>query len=181
MSSRRKYDAVVTSSDDPEKRMRIKVKCSEIAEEGEELPYWFEARPPVGGESGLIMLPSPGDQVEIEIDLGEDRMGIVAPDPIWTCGLVSSIPEVFREGYPRIYGLWTPKGSLIVLDDNDDQESILIQSNTGRVKVQLDSENETLRLTAPRIILDGAQIFIGDPDKEGEYVRRIHRFGKKVI
>jgi hypothetical protein len=181
MANRHKYSAVVTSVDDPEKRMRIKVKCPELAEEGEELPYWFEARPIVSGTFGVCFIPSPGDQVEIELDLGEDNMGIIAPNPVWCSGLVDSIPDKFTDGYPKVCGFWTQKGNLIVLNDNDGSEGLLFQAHNGRVFVQLDSETETLRLTAPRIIIDGASIFIGDPDKEGQYVRRIHRFGKKVI
>lgn len=179
--SKEYYEAIVTDNKDPEHRLRIKVSCLQLVEEGEELPYWFEARPEIAGKAGFCLIPSVGDQVTIEIDVGEDGLAVTAIDPKWIACIVDNVPEEFIDHYPNVYGFWTPKGSVLIFDDTDDYEKISLVTHTSRVSIELDAAKERLKLTAPEIIFDTKFIHIGNPDNDGEFIRTITRYGKKVL
>ena len=83
---RSSYPATVTSTEDPEKRGRIKVACSAMmGDEETEIPQWVQ---PIY-EWGWFVVPDPGEIVDLEVTEGhhdDEHFGqssIANLDPRW--------------------------------------------------------------------------------------------------
>lgn len=182
--------AIVTNVNDPEKRGRIKVKCAGVADLDSELPYWFEAEPLMSGGNGLLILPCIGDLVSIELTVSEDD-DIISnqADPRWMRGDIGEnvFPEEFINGYDDIgsnnhntsFIVYSRKGHIIYFSDKDDEERIYLRTGSGRISIDMDQYEETLRMDAPKIILNANEVWIGDPDNPTS--RIIGKIGKRVI
>ena len=182
--------AKVTNVNDPEKRGRIKVKCAGVAGIDSELPYWFEPEPVMGGKNGMLLMPAIGDFVSITLNINEEDDSIInQADPRWLRGDIGegTLPEPFIDGYEDIgsndhntpFVVYTRKGSIIYISEKEDEERIYLQCGSGRITIDMDQYNETLRLSAPRIILEGNEIWFGDPAVPTS--RMVSKIGKRII
>ena len=141
-----KYVAVVSSTDDPEKRGRIKVTCAQLlGNEEEELPMWVNP----DYEWGWFIIPDVGEQVEISVTTSADddeqigQMTINALNPRWRARywgneeaeeeeLKRPIPEDFTaSNYGKRRGFATPQGHIIMFDDTPDDPKVSITWATG--------------------------------------------------
>lgn len=118
-----RHDAIVTDPNDPEKFGRLKVKCSTLIDEDQELPFWVPPRfhfvsPPNGGYFGipakdswvelLVPVESKFDEVPEEQSLQMEGGGLR-----WTCTAyndVQALHEYFKTNYPERRGYVWPNG-----------------------------------------------------------------------
>jgi Type VI secretion system/phage-baseplate injector OB domain len=142
------HNAVVTSSDDPDKRGRIRVSCPSLLGDDEtELPIWVEP----ALIWGLFVIPNTGEEVEIEVSESSDldetfgQTSIEALRPTWrgvrhhdvkAGAPVAPIHADFTaSGYGKKRGFQTPRGHTFVFDDTENAESITLtwrQGPTGK-------------------------------------------------
>lgn len=137
-----RHEATVVSTDDPEKRGRIRVSCSGILGDAEsDLPMWVE--PTL--DWGFFAIPEVGEIVEIVVDASntQDEMfeqtSIENLNPRWygarfyqkTTDGAAPVPEIFTsKNYGKRRGLRTPAGHVLVFDDTSGQEEITLSAST---------------------------------------------------
>lgn len=125
---RQRYMAEVADAADPEKRGRIKVKCQDLLPGKDALPQWCEPSFPYTGEAdaGWFYVPGVGTIVEIEITVGSTwddapgQSGMIDLDPRWvacTYKDTKDVAEDFRKHYGQSLGIKTPKGQMLLFDD----------------------------------------------------------------
>lgn len=162
MSMREIYTAIVSRTNDPEKRGRIRVKCQSLAGANVELPFWCEPCFPFisAGGFGWFFVPDVGSEVEIEVvtssrdDEIPGESFISNPDVHYRAGLYSQnnpVPTELQTNYPRRRGFKTPSGHLLVMDDTNGSELLLLQSAIGSF-LQMD-KNGTATLEASSILM----------------------------
>lgn len=145
------YHAIVMSTDDPLKMNRIKVIFPQIVQ----LPpggIWALPKGVWGGKDyGVQILPEVGDLIFLEFSHGDLEY------PLWSHGSYAQgeLPSEF-DG-PNIYGLKTPKGSLVIIDDSDENGYILVKNKTS---------NEYIKISDNMLELESNQIKIGKQAKE---------------
>lgn len=141
-----RYEAVVSSIDDPQNRGRFKVKCVGLLGDADtELPNFVELVP----DHGWFTVPEVGEQVEIEVVVASDRdeswgqASIEALSPVWRGkrfvtdveldkppfpipgvpddGSVATPPhdDLVSTNYGLRRGYATPHGHLLMFDDKD--------------------------------------------------------------
>ncbi len=147
-----RYEAVVSSIDDPENRGRFKVKCVGLMGDADvELPIFVELVP----DWGWFIVPEVGEIVEIEVIVASDRdeshgqTSIEALNPVWRGkrfitdveldkpfppnplvaddGSVATPPhdDLVSENYGLRRGWATPHGHLFMFDDEEPRISLL--------------------------------------------------------
>jgi hypothetical protein len=172
-----RYDATVTSIEDPEKRLRIKVTCIGLmGDDTTELPVWVEPNL----DWGWVLIPDPGEIVEIIALSGEDQDEIFGQHQIenmelrwdgtrsWTDEEVDEdieprpIPDDFKENYGKRRGFITPNGHMILFDDTKGKEKInftwVQEQSDGTKKYQYMSMDEKGSLTIAN--KNGSMIFM---------------------
>ncbi len=147
-----RYEAVVSSIEDPEERGRFKVKCVGLMGDATaELPIFVELVP----GWGWFIVPEVGEIVEIEVIVASDRdeiwgqASIEALNPVWRGkrfitdveldkpfppnplvpddGSVATPPhnELVSENYGKRRGWASPHGHLLMFDDEDPRITLL--------------------------------------------------------
>ena len=123
------YRGYVVDRNDPEGVGRIKVKVPTITGDSTHPKWAYPKNNYSGNNYGLQVLPSKGDLVWVEFEAGNANF------PMWTHGHFGKDerPEEFASN--NIYGFKSPKGQVVVIDD--DNEIIIINrgDNEGLVKV----------------------------------------------
>ena len=123
------YRGYVVDNEDPEHMGRVKVRIPSVTK-GKEHPTWAYPKTQWGGNGyGMQMLPVKGEIVWVEFEHGDTRF------PIWNFAhrAIGEKPEEFISS--KIYGIKTPKGQTVII--NDEIEEIIINGgdNFGLVKV----------------------------------------------
>lgn len=148
-----RYRALVVANDDPLKMNRIQVlvpvinpsECDEI---------WAFPTGVWGGKNyGHQVLPQIGDIVWIEYEMGNVEY------PVWShAGYAEDeLPEDFKT--VNHYGFKTPLGSIVLINDNKDEEEIL---------VKLSTQKEYISITKDSFILESKLISLGkNGDEQG--------------
>lgn len=126
------YRAEVMDAKDPEERMRIKVKIPSLFGETQ-LPNWVKPRDArVSGDGkGEFFVPSEGDFVFVEFEMGDTRY------PIYSGGWLASdeLSEHFSyddDGSPIRRGYVDPSDNRIVFDATKGKQKVIIASSTGK-------------------------------------------------
>lgn len=166
-----KHDAVVTATNDPERRGRIKVKsASLLGDEDSDVPIWIE---PVLAW-GTFVIPDVGEIVEIVIDSIDDTdetfaaTSIENPRPRWYGARYyqkidgeghRTVPEEFKVNYGKRRGFATPQGHMVIFDDTAGSEllSVSCKVSTGTISIVMDKDG-SMTLGDPlgsSIVLDG--------------------------
>lgn len=150
------YHGIVIDNDDPEKMNRVKVIFPQITDVGEG-GIWARPKGSWGGKDyGFNLLPNKGDLVYLEFSSGDLEY------PIWQHSSFGKDekPEEFSSN--KIYGFKTPNGNIILIDDSDDNGSILVKHKTSNEYIKI-TENE-LQLEANLIKLgEGKEpVILGD-------------------
>lgn len=148
MVKREQAVAVVADNQDPEQRLRIRVKCAALMGD-EEIVYDEWIRPKLTW--GFICVPNVGEQVEIEFTSGSDtdeihgQSFLDAPDLRWT-GVRYQGPEaydeMFRANYGKRRGFVTPAGHVLLFDDSKGKEKINIVWHSDAGSYAMISVNE---------------------------------------
>lgn len=128
------YRAFVMDNEDPLEMNRVKLMIpmlnSSATLDNWALPIGFW-----GGKGyGVQMLPRKGDMVWVEFESGN------ADYPIWKHASYAEgeKPKEFKTHYH--YGFKTPRGSLILINDNKDEEEIFIKHSNDGEWVKINKE-----------------------------------------
>lgn len=125
------YRGYVVDNNDPENMGRIQVLIPAITNDKKHTKWAWPKSQFSGNGYGVQILPMVGDIVWVEFENGNARF------PLWSHAhfTTGEKPEEFET--PQVYGIKTPKGQIIVIDDRDDVEKIIINhgENEGLVKV----------------------------------------------
>lgn len=137
------FPAVVTKTDDPESRGRLKVACSALlGDETREFPAWVEPDLPWG----WFLIPNVGQQVTLTISLGSGsdlfsgQSAIASSRPRWSGShFTTSGPEAdtvndpspvgsefTAKNYGQRRGFKTPRGHVFLFDDTSGGEQITL-------------------------------------------------------
>lgn len=154
-STLERHPAVVTSTDDPEQRGRIRVACAAISgDEDSELPDFVEMAP----QWGWFQLPDVGEVVEIEVITGNEhdesfgQSSIDTLNATWRCvrfygneqgATPTPIHDDFKTNYGKRRGFATPNGQVLWFDDTQGQEKIQLTWKQGDSKFQYLTFDET--------------------------------------
>lgn len=141
-----RHPAVVTSTDDPEKRGRVRVACAALmGDEETELPMWVE---PVL-DWGWFYVPDVGEQIEIEVTTSapeDERPGQASIDGLnmnWNGARYygnsdsdnpTNIHEDFKKNYGKRRGFATPGGHILLFDDTDKSRRVTLTWADGAGK-----------------------------------------------
>lgn len=165
-----KYDAIVTSNDDDEKRGRIKVACVGLmGDEDTELPMWIE---PIF-DWGWFYVPDIGEIVEIEVVVSSDedeingQMGIDNLSARWRNKRYNTIDEPeddnttptpihpnFLDNYGKRRGFSTPHGHTFIFDDTSN--SPIIQLTLQKTKLEVGETPEAADISRLEFESDGS-------------------------
>ena len=123
------YRGYVIDNDDPLRMNRIKVNVPSVTRHLPHPSWVYPKGGFVGKDYGVQVLPQKGDMVWIEFDHGDTKY------PIWSHGHFTKgeLPEEFYS--PNVYGFKSPKGQVVVIDDENEQIIINHGGNVGLVKV----------------------------------------------
>lgn len=131
MLQRETHVAVVVDTNDPEQKLRIKVKCAGLlGGEGAAITEWI----PPKLTWGFVVLPDIDEQVEIEVTTGSDtdevkgQSFLDSPDMRWT-GVRFQGPNAYNDmfssaNYGKRRGFVTPAGHVLMFDDTAGSEKI---------------------------------------------------------
>jgi len=123
------YRGYVVDNNDPDNMGRLKLQVPSVARSKTLQTWAYPKHGFSGADYGTQLLPLIGDLVWVEFELGNPSQ------PLWMLGHFGKEerPEEFSS--PQIYGFKSPKGQIIIIDD--DKEEIIINhgENEGLVKV----------------------------------------------
>ena len=137
------YRGFVVDNDDPEKMDRCKVIIPSLSPNDIEGKWAFPKNGWGSKNYGTTMLPQKGDVVYLTFEQGN------LDYPLWENASYAKgeKPKEFKT--PNHYGFKTPKGKLIIIDDNDNG-SILVKLETGEYinisKELLETEAKYIKL-----------------------------------
>lgn len=180
------HTATVTSTDDPEQRLRIRCSCVGIlADEDGELPMWIEPEL----DWGWVLIPDVGEIVEIVVsaqDITDDSFGqssIDAPNVRWRGARHWSdradgenprpVPNDFKTNYGKRRGFVTPAGHIFLFDDTNGAEKINIshysQKDQKHSFISIDEDGSIVlsNKNGSLIYLNAAQAQIAIIDEHG--------------
>lgn len=164
-----RFEAIVASTDDPEKRGRIKATCADFTGDPDAvLPDFIE---PVF-DWGWFYTPDVGEIVEIEVVTNDDTdempgaSMILSPTIHWRNKRFyhtgdedpRPINEQFTSSnYGKRRGFATPAGHVIMFDDTPGSEKVLITDKTGNV-IEMKSAGLVIRSPSSIVYLgEGAE------------------------
>jgi hypothetical protein len=160
------YRGYVVDNEDEEGLGRIQIKIPTITQ-NKVHPTWAYPKTQWGGNDyGMQLLPLKGEMVWVEFEHGDTRF------PIWNFAhrAKQEKPEEFSSS--KIYGFKSPKGQVIIIDDNEEKIFINHGNNEGLVKVIETTEmfnkneekiNEILSYLKNHVHIDPISGYTGQP------------------
>jgi uncharacterized protein involved in type VI secretion and phage assembly len=146
---RRIYGVVVglvTNNQDPDHLGRVKVKFPWLGDDDESA--WARVAAPMAGKNrGLFMLPEVDDEVLVVFEHGDPRFPYVLGG-LWNGA--DTPPETNSDGKNAVRLIRSRSGHVIRLVDTDGGEKIEIIDKTGHNSLTLDSESNTVTISAPQ-------------------------------
>lgn len=128
------YRAFVANNEDPENMNRLQLIIPTLNPTAID-ETWAWPQNVMGGKNyGTQLLPQKGDMVWVNFENGD-------PDyPTWKHAGYGEdeLPEEFSS--TRHYGFKTPGGTLLLINDNKDQEEILVRLNNGEEWIKIKKE-----------------------------------------
>lgn len=143
------YRAIISNVMDPEKRGRIKVYCSSVYGEGIESGWILPAMQFIGNGFGLYCIPPSSIQgkrnyVWLMFEMGDPDYPVWFGSPIGDTNGITDLDKTFRKRadgsdrvFPNNYGIVTPGGHKIELDDDKLSNKITITHSNGMTKIVL--------------------------------------------
>lgn len=135
------YPAYVINNEDPRGMGMIQVSLPTLLNEFSELPWALPKGMYAGDGYGAQCLPSIGDMVWVEFQMGRLK------NPIWShyFSLKGKKPIEFKNS--KVYGFKTPVGHTILINDEDDTITV-IHSKGSEILLDKDS----ILLSSPAVI-----------------------------
>jgi hypothetical protein len=157
-----RHDAIVTNNLDPDKLGRLKVKCSTLLDEDQELPFWIPPRfhfVQAGG--GYFGVPAKDTWVELLVPVGSDVDEVWDDQSLqmegsglrWVCTAYNDVQKLhgyFKANYPNRFGYAWPNGWLWIVDTKDQSMFFgYVPDEKGEPEVGLDIEKnaQSIRLS----------------------------------
>lgn len=138
--------ADVTNNHDPDNLGRVKLSfpwMSSSAESG-----WARVVTPLAGDNfGLYCLPEVGDEVLVMFERGDMNHPFVIGS-LWHEKAIP--PADNQDGKNNLRMLKSRSGHLVQLDDTADQERIVIQDKSGKNQIVIDTQQNTISITAEK-------------------------------
>lgn len=145
------YRGIVVDNEDPLKVGRLRVLVPDLNTSSADDTWMWPKGNYAGNNYGAQVIPKKGDMIWVEYLKGD------ADFPIWSHGHFADgeVPEEFET--IKHFGFKTPKGNVVLIDDNDDQESILVKRF---------SQLEWIRISEEEIEVEGQLIKLGKDSEE---------------
>lgn len=135
------YPGIVTDTDDPEMRGRIKVELPTILGEGNEHTAWCDPHlfRFTGEGHGEFFPPYEDDVVDVWFENGDLNF------PVYKGGSYATdeLPEDFQENYPDVKGWVFKSGQKVVIDETEGSEQIRI-INQDNSQIVLDADTDAI-------------------------------------
>lgn len=128
------YRAFVIDTEDPKGMNRVKVVLPTIHSNDEEGTWAYPKNNWGGKDYGTNLQPLKGDMVWVEFELGD------LDYPIWSHGGYAK-DEKPKEFVNNTYGLKTPKGNLVIVDDREGKEGLLVKLKDNKDWIKLNLDN----------------------------------------
>lgn len=141
------YPGFVVNNEDPKGQGRIQVSIPTLLNSFSELPWALPKGSFSGNNYGSQCLPSVGDMVWVEFQMGRLRY------PLWThyFDLKDKKPEEFK--HAKVYGFKTPFGVSLIIDDT--AETLTVTHPSGEVVLV---EKEKTTITSKHLIIKSEDI-----------------------
>jgi uncharacterized protein involved in type VI secretion and phage assembly len=137
---------VVTNAKDPEKLGRIKVKFPWLSD-GDESDWARVLTAMAGSQYGLFMLPEVGDEVLVAFEQGDPRFPYVL-GALWNGK--AKPPETNEDGKNNHRLIKSRSGHTILLDDTPGEEKIVIQDQTQKNEISIDSKTNLITIKSEK-------------------------------
>jgi len=134
------YRGFVLSNEDPLKMGRLQLRLPHLNPNVKDDETWAWPISSWGGKDyGIQLLPQKGDMVWVQFENGD------ADYPLWQHAGYSKeeLPLEFKT--PNHYGFKTPSGSLILINDNKDEEEIFIKHTNNDEWIKIIKEGLELQ------------------------------------
>lgn len=115
------YRGFVYSNEDPENLNRLQLLVPHLNPRVPDETWAYPKNNYSGNGYGLHILPKKGNMVWVEYEFGN------LDNPIWSFGHYSENQKAEEFTDDNIFGFKTPAGSLVIINDNEGEESISIK------------------------------------------------------
>lgn len=153
-----RLDAQVVDNEDPDGMQRIKVKCSAIPAWEVNGSPWIPSDETMGGDQyGAVNTPAVGSWVVIYTQNGNTNTFR------WSGSSRSEVnrpPSEFSD--PEINGIKTVKGTMVVFNDKDGEESLYVEVPSGS-KVYLNEQTQVITVGETKLNEGDIPIALGGP------------------
>lgn len=142
-----RYRAFVIDNQDPMELNRLMLIVPTINTNISDGIWAFPAGSWGGNNYGVQMLPQKGDMVWVEYEMGN------VEHPIWSHAGYGEDEKPPEFETPNHYGFKTPLGSIILINDNEDEEEILVKLSTSK---------EWINIKKDKVELESSEIKLGE-------------------
>ena len=134
--------AVVTNIKDAEGLGRVKVKFPWLTAD-DESPWARVLTPMAGGDRGFYFLPEVDDEVLVAFEHGDMAFPYIL-GALWNGK--DKPPEKNDDGKNNKRFIKSRSGHMIILDDTKDKEQVIIQDKSGKNKITIDCEQDSMQI-----------------------------------
>ena len=147
-----KYRGMVTNNRDPQTRGRVQVNVPSVIPASD--PQWAEACVPyAGNQTGMLLLPMPGDNVWVEFEGGDTSK------PIWTGCFWNSGMAPGNEALQKIFKTLT---ATLTLSELPGDPEVAIENVTG-AKITLQGPKITIDSGAGGVVvIEGPKVTVNN-------------------
>lgn len=134
--------AVVTNIKDDDGLGRVKVKFPWLTDE-DESPWARVMTPMAGDDRGFYFLPEVDDEVLVAFEHGDMAFPYILGS-LWNGK--DKPPEKNDDGENNKRFIKSRSGHMIIFDDTEDKEKLIIQDKSGKNKITIDCENDSMEI-----------------------------------
>lgn len=143
------YRAFVIDNDDPDNMSRLQLRIPHINELTDDSTWAWPKGLHGSNGNGSQLLPQKGDMVWVEFEYGN-------PDyPVWSFAGYAENEKPSEFKTPKHYGFKTPKGSIVLINDNKDEEEILVKLNSNLDYIRINKDLLELEAKLIKLGKDG--------------------------
>jgi len=134
--------AVVTNIKDDDGLGRVKVKFPWLTDE-DESPWARVMTPMAGDDRGFYFLPEVDDEVLVAFEHGDMAFPYILGS-LWNGK--DKPPEKNDDGENNKRFIKSRSGHMIIFDDTEDKEKFIIQDKSGKNKITIDCEKDSMQI-----------------------------------
>lgn len=145
------YRAFVYNNEDPNGQNRLQLLVPHLNPNIPDETWAYPRNNFSGNGYGIHMIPKKGDMVWVEYEYGN------LDYPVWSFGHYGEKEKPQEFIGDSIYGFKTPRGNIVIIDDNKDKESI---------SIKLKGLNDLITINIDEIVMESKSIKIGKDASE---------------